>query len=202
MKTLLLIKSSLFDGAGQSSQLAHTFAQRWREANPAGTVVTRDLASNPLPHLSAQEVSGWQAEADQRSPAQQAAIAVSDELINELKQADAVVLALPMYNFTVPSTFKAWMDRVARAGITFRYTENGPEGLLAPKPLFVFCARGGQYSGTENDTQTRLIEMFFGMLGFHDIHFTYAEGLAFGEEAAAAALEQAHTRINHLPLAA
>lgn len=202
MQTLLVIKSSLFDGAGQSSQLADGFVARWSDANPGGTVVMRDLATNPLPHLGAEEVSGWQLEADLRSPAQQAAIAVSDELIAELKQADAVVLALPMYNFTVPSTFKAWMDRVARAGVTFRYTENGPQGLLAPKPLYVFCARGGQYSGTANDTQTRLIEMFFGMLGLTDIHFTYAEGLAFGEAAATAALEQARSRIAALPLAA
>ncbi|MGY6552999.1 MAG: FMN-dependent NADH-azoreductase [Wenzhouxiangella sp.] len=202
MKTLLVIKSSLFEGAGQSSQLADAFAQRWSDSHAGGRVVTRDLAGEPLPHLGADEVSGWQLADDQRSPAQQAAIAVSDELIAELREADAVVLALPMYNFTVPSTFKAWMDRVARAGVTFRYTENGPQGLLDPKPLFVFCARGGQYSGTANDTQTRLIEMFFGMLGFKDIHFTYAEGLAYGEEAAAAALEQAHARIAALPLAA
>ncbi len=202
MKNLLVIKSSLFDGAGQSSQLADAFVQRWSESHPEGSAVTRDLAANPLPHLSAEEVSGWQADADQLSETQTKALAVSDELIAELRQADAVVLALPMYNFTVPSTFKAWMDRVARAGVTFRYTENGPEGLLDPKPLFVFCARGGQYSGTANDTQTRLIEMFFGMLGFKDIHFTYAEGLAFGEEAASAALEQARSRIAALPLAA
>ena len=202
MKTLLVIKSSLFNGAGQSSQLADAFVQRWSESHPEGSVVTRDLATDPLPHLSAEEVSGWQAEADQLSEAQKKALALSDELIAELRQADALVLALPMYNFTVPSTFKAWMDRVARAGITFRYTENGPQGLLEPKPLYVFCARGGQYSGTENDTQTRLIEMFFGMLGIKDIHFTYAEGLAYGEEAASAALEQARSRIAALPLAA
>lgn len=202
MKTLLVLKSSLFDGAGQSSQLADAFVARWSEAHPGGAVVVRDLAANPLPHLSAEEVSGWQLEAAQRNPAQQAAVAVSDQLIDELKQADAVVLALPMYNFTVPSTFKAWMDRVARAGVTFRYTENGPQGLIDAKPLYVFCARGGQYSGTANDTQTRLIEMFFGMLGIKDIHFTYAEGLAYGPDAAAAALEQARGRIAALPLAA
>lgn len=202
MKTLLVIKSSLFDGAGQSSQLADAFVQRWSETHPGASVVTRELSGQPLPHLSAEEVSAWQLADDQRSPAQQQAVAVSDALIAELKQADVVVLALPMYNFTVPSTFKAWMDRVARAGITFRYTENGPQGLLEPRPLFVFCARGGQYRGTANDTQTRLIEMFFGMLGFKDIHFTYAEGLAYGEQAAAAALEQARARIAALPLAA
>lgn len=202
MKTLLVIKSSLFNGSGQSTQLADAFSRRWCETHPDGTVLSRDLAADPLPHLDAEAFAGFLADAAERSPAQQAAVAVSDSLIAELRQADAVVLALPMYNFTVPSTFKAWMDRVARAGVTFRYTENGPEGLLDPKPLYVFCARGGQYSGTANDTQTRLIEMFFGMLGFKEIHFTYAEGLAYGEEAAAAALEQAHGRIKTLPVAA
>lgn len=202
MTTLLVIKSSLFNGSGQSSQLADAFTARWRASNPHGQVLCRDLAADPVPHLSAESLAGFQRPAAERTPAQHAATAVSDSLIAELKQADAVVLALPMYNFTVPSTFKAWMDHVARAGVTFRYTENGPEGLVGPKPLFVFCARGGQYSGTENDTQTRLIELFFGMLGIQEIHFTYAEGLALGDEAASSALEQARGEIASLPLAA
>ncbi len=202
MKTLLMIQSSLFIDAGQSSQLAHAFCQRWSEAHPDGTVLHRDLASEPLPHLDAEAFAGFGLDVAERSPAQQAAVTRSDQLIAELRQADAVVVALPMYNFTVPSTFKAWMDHVAWAGVTFRYTETGPEGLLDPKPLYVCCARGGKYSGTDNDTQTRLIEMFFGMLGFQELHFTYAEGLALGEQAAAAALDQAHGRIARLPLAA
>ncbi|MFP4207941.1 MAG: FMN-dependent NADH-azoreductase [Wenzhouxiangella sp.] len=200
MQTLLVIKASLFGSDGQSSQLADAFTARWREQYPEGQVLCRDLAADPLPHLTAEAFAGFQAEATERSPAQQASVAVSDALIAELRQADAVVLALPMYNFTVPSTFKAWMDHVARAGVTFRYTESGPEGLLDTGPLYVFCARGGQYSGTANDTQTRLIEMFFGMLGFAEIHFTYAEGLALGQEAADAARQQAAERLAQLPL--
>ena len=202
MKTLLMIKCSLFGDNGQSNQLAAAFVRRWSEAHPAGRIVTRDLAADPLPHLDGDSFAGFLAEPGQRSPAQQAAVALSDQLIDELKQADAVVLALPMYNFTIPSTFKAWMDRVARAGVTFRYTETGPEGLLESRPVYVFCARGGQYLGTANDTQTRLIEMFFGLIGLSAIHFTYAEGLAYGEAAAAAALEQAQARVAALPLAA
>ncbi|MEE4638001.1 MAG: NAD(P)H-dependent oxidoreductase [Wenzhouxiangella sp.] len=200
MKTLLVIKASLFGAAGQSSQLADAFTARWRQAHPDGQVLCRDLAADPLPHLNAEAFAGFQAQAAERTPAQHASVAMSDALIAELKQADAVVLALPMYNFTVPSTFKSWMDHVARAGVTFRYTESGPKGLLETGPLYVLCARGGRYSGTENDTQTRLIEMFFGMLGFTDIHFVYAEGLALGEASAAEAVEKAGERIAHLPL--
>jgi FMN-dependent NADH-azoreductase len=200
MPTLLVIKASLFGGNGQSTQLADAFTARWRQQYPDGQVLCRDLAADPLPHLNAEAFAGFQADAASRTAEQQASVAMSDALIAELKQADAVVLALPMYNFSVPSTFKAWMDHVARAGVTFRYTESGPQGLLETGPLYVFCARGGQYSGTERDTQTPLIRIFFGMLGFSDVHFTYAEGLAFGEEAAAQSLNNANEALARLPL--
>lgn len=200
MPTLLVIKASLFGGNGQSTQLADAFTARWRAQYPDGQVLCRDLAADPLPHLNGNAFAGFVADAASRSPEQQASVAMSDALIAELKQADAVVLALPMYNFTVPSTFKAWMDHVARAGVTFRYTETGPQGLLETGPLYVFCARGGQYSGTERDTQTPLIKIFFGMLGFTDFHFTYAEGLALGEDAAAESLKNANEAIARLPL--
>ena len=198
MKTLLVIKSSLFNGKGQSSRLADAFVERWRERNPDGRVLCRDLALEPVPHLSAETFDGFRAEAAERSPEQHAAVAVSDSLIAELKSADEVVLGLPLYNFTVPSTLKAWMDHVARAGVTFRYTDNGPEGLLADRPLYVFAARGGQYEGTEMDTQTPLIRHFFGLLGITDVRFTYAEGLALGPEQAERARAQAVEAIEDL----
>ncbi|WP_376695613.1 FMN-dependent NADH-azoreductase [Wenzhouxiangella sp. EGI_FJ10305] len=190
MKTLLVIKSSLFNGQGQSSRLADAFAERWRENNPDGRIICRDLALEPIAHLSAEAFKGFQADTAERTPEQHAATAVSDSLIAELRAADEVALGLPMYNFSVPSTLKAWMDHVARAGVTFRYTENGPEGLIDDKPLYVFAARGGQYQGTEMDTQTPLVRMFFNMLGIRDIRFTYAEGLAMGPEQA----EQSRTK--------
>jgi len=198
MKTLLVIKSSLFNGQGQSSRLADAFVERWREGHPDGRVLCRDLALEPVAHLSAEAFTGFQLEPGERSPAQHAATAVSDSLIAELKGADAVVLGLPMYNFSVPSTLKAWMDHVARAGVTFRYTENGPQGLVGDRPLYVFAARGGRYAGTEMDTQTPLIRMFFGMLGITDIHFTYAEGLALGDEQAEQARSHAVEAIERL----
>jgi FMN-dependent NADH-azoreductase len=195
MKTLLVIKSSLFNGSGQSSNLVDEFAAQWRLNNPDGRVLCRDLAADPVPHLTAEAFSGFQADVAARTGAQHAAAVVSDALIAELKDADEIALGLPMYNFTIPSTFKAWMDHVARAGVTFEYTANGPRGLVDDKPLFVFAARGGLYQGTPADTQTSLVKLFFGMLGIEDIRFTYAEGLALGEDSADKARADAHERI-------
>ena len=191
MRTLLVIKSSLFNGSGQSSRLADEFAKLWKANNPGGRVICRDLAADPVPHLTAESFQGFGLTAAERSPAQHAATAVSDSLIAELRAADEVVIGLPMYNFTVPSTFKAWMDYVARAGVTFRYTESGSQGLLEGKPVHVLCARGGEYAGTEADTQSKLIEMFLGMIGLEDVRFVYAEGLALGEQAQARAFDKA-----------
>jgi len=190
MSTLLVIKSSLFNGSGQSSKLADDFVELWKANHPDGRVICRDLAADPVPHLTADAFSGFQADAADRSPEQQAAAVVSDTLVAELKQADEVVIGLPMYNFTIPSTFKSWMDYVARAGVTFRYTENGPQGLIDDRPLHVLSARGGEYAGTPADTQTPLVQSFFGMLGIEDVRFVYAEGLAMGEQALDSARSQ------------
>ena len=198
MKTLLVVKSSLFNGSGQSSKLVQRFADQWRRQNPGGRVICRDLAADPLPHLSAEAFKGFGRAAEERSPAQHAATLISDSLIAELKQADAVAIGLPMYNFTVPSTFKAWMDHVARVGISFEYTENGPRGLLDNKPVYVFAARGGYYQGSAADTQTGLVRTFLGFIGLNDVEFVYAEGLALGEQAAAQALTEAGEQIERL----
>lgn len=193
-----MIKSSLFNGSGQSSKLVDRFADQWRKQHPGGRVLCRDLAADPVPHLSAEAFQGFGLRADKRNAAQQAAAAISDSLIAELRQADAVAIGLPMYNFTVPSTFKAWMDHVARAGVTFQYTDTGPRGLLDPKPVYVFAARGGQYQGTEADTQTGLVRNFLGFMGLKDVEFVYVEGLGLGEEAAGRALAAAGEQIDRL----
>lgn len=191
MKTLRIIQSSLFSEAGQSSQLVADYAQQWLSQHSDGQVLTRDLSLDPVPHLTAEAFQGFLAEPAERNATQQAAVALSDALIAELQHADEIVLALPMYNFTVPSAFKAWMDHVARAGVTFKYTESGAVGLLESKPLLVVATRGGQYQASGADTQTPLIKQFFAMLGLTDIEFIYAEGLAFGEAAASEALTRA-----------
>ena len=116
-------------------------------------------------------------------------------LIDELKTADHIVLGLPMYNFGIPSQLKSWIDHVARAGITFRYTENGPQGLLDDKPVTVLAARGGLYAGTENDTVTPYIKLFFGFIGMTDVNFVYAEGLNMGDETKEKAMSEAQATL-------
>lgn len=198
MTTLLQINASLFGNDGASSKLTDRFVQNWRAANPEGHVVTRDLAADPLPHLDAERFGAFLADSASRTPEQQAVVAHSDALIEELRAADAIVLGLPMYNFGVPSQLKAWFDHIARAGETFRYTANGPEGLLADRPLTILAARGGQYQGTPADTQTGFVRTFFNFLGIRDIRFVYAEGLAMGDDSKRDALNEAAAAIEKL----
>jgi len=198
MKTLLQIRSSIFSNDGQSSRLAERFVARWRASNPGGKVIVRDLAKEPVPHLDAARFGAFLAKPKERTPAQQAVVDYSDALIGELKRADVVVLGLPMYNFGVPSTLKAYFDHVARVGETFKYTEMGPVGLLTGKKVYVFAARGGIYAGTPNDTQTPFIRTFLSFLGMSDIEFVYAEGLAISEASKQQSLARAQAVIDAL----
>lgn len=198
MKTILQINTSLFSEQGHSSRLAQRFVQAWRLRNPHDRLTVRDLADEPVPHLTAERLQAFLAAPEQRTAEQQAVVAFSDALIDELRQADIIVLGLPMYNFGVPSTLKAYFDHVARAGVTFRYTENGPVGLLGDKTVYVLATRGGAYQGTAKDTQTGYVQDFFDFLGIRDIHFVYAEGLNLGEEQQHAALAGAEAQIGRL----
>ena len=198
MKTLLQIRSSIFSNDGQSSRLAERFVARWRASNPGGKVIVRDLAKEPVPHLDAARFGAFLAKPEERTPAQQAVVDYSDALIGELKRADVVVLGLPMYNFGVPSTLKAYFDHVARVGETFKYTETGPVGLLTGKKVYVFAARGGMYAGTPNDTQTPFIRAFLSFIGMDDIEFVYAEGLAISEASKEQGLDRARAHIDAL----
>src|SRR6185369_13697327 len=170
--TTLLLKSSIFGDAGQSSQLAAEFAGRL-----GGRLVVRDLARDAVPHLTAERFQAFLAKPDDRTAEQRAAVEYSDGLIGELKEADNIVIGLPMYNFALPSTLKAYFDHIARAGVTFKYTEKGPVGLLTGKKAYVVVARGGLYAGTPLDTQTAYVRDFLRFLGIADVEFVYAEGL-------------------------
>jgi len=123
---------------------------------------------------------------------------LDDALIAEVQAHDAIVLGVPMYNFGVPVQLKNWIDAIARAGVTFRYTAEGPEGLLKGKTVYVALARGGRYRGTPNDSQVPYLKTVLGFLGLTDVRFVYAEGLAMGAEAEKAALEGARARIAEL----
>ncbi|RJF96084.1 FMN-dependent NADH-azoreductase [Noviherbaspirillum saxi] len=198
MTTLLQINSSLFAGHGQSSQLSDKFVAAWKEANPQVEVKTRDLSADPVPHLTAERFGAFLAKAEDRTAEQQAVVGFSDGLIDELRSADVIVLGMPMYNFGIPSTLKAYFDHVARAGVTFRYTETGPVGLLTNKKVYVLAARGGMYAGTTRDSQTTYVRDFLAFIGLTDVEFVYAEGLAMGDAGKQQALSNAATEIRQL----
>ena len=190
-KTLLQIQASIFSDAGESSRLASRFVSRWKAGEPGAEVIVRDLGREPIPHLTAERFQSFLAKPGERTPAQRAVADYSDGLIAELERADVIVLGLPMYNFGVPSTLKAYFDHIARAGRTFKYTEKGPVGLLAGKKAFVFATRGGLYAGTPLDTQTSYVRDLLRFLGISDVEFVYAEGLALGDAPKSAALAKA-----------
>ncbi|MBX3608734.1 MAG: NAD(P)H-dependent oxidoreductase [Hydrogenophaga sp.] len=198
MQSLLVIRSSLLLGSGQSNQLIDRYVANWRTANPNGQVVERDLARQPIAHLDMARVAAFSTPADQRSAEQQALVAESDALIAELKAADDIVIGLPLYNFGVPSTLKAWIDQVARAGVSFRYTAQGPEGLIKGKRVYVITTRGGHYRDQPHDTQTPYVRNVLGFLGMTDLQFVHAEGLALGDDARRDSLQAAEAQIDAL----
>lgn len=193
-RNILQINTSLNGENSQSSRLAARFV-----ANQDGARVTvRDLAAEPVPHLDGARFGAFIAKPEERTAEQQAVVAYSDALIAELKRADVIVLGLPLYNFGVPSQLKSWIDHVARAGQTFRYTANGPEGLVKGKKAYVFATRGGVYAGTALDTQTSYIRDFLAFIGITDVEFVYAEGLAISDESREGALGKAREQIDRL----
>jgi FMN-dependent NADH-azoreductase len=176
MKQILLVKTSLNGEQSNSNKLANELISTIEAQTPVN-VVTRDVASTPLPHLTQTEMQAWMTAEDERSDEQTELANLSHFLIEEVQQSDTIVVAMPMYNFGVPSTFKSWVDRVARAGITFRYSENGPVGLLKDKKVIIVATRGGMYQGTEKDSQSQFLKDVFSFIGLTDVRFIYAEGL-------------------------
>lgn len=198
MSSLLQINSSVFSQGGQSSQLANHYVETWKKSHSGAKVTVRDLNADPVPHLDGARFGAFLTPADQRSEEQTAVVAYSDALIAELQAADTIVIAAPMYNLSIPSTLKAYFDHIARAGVTFRYTENGPVGLVTGKKAVVFSTRGGVHLNQPTDTETGLIRSLLGFLGITDMSFVYAEGLALGEAQKQAALEQARKTVEQL----
>ena len=193
---ILQINASLFSANGESTRLADELIASLREQHPGAEVVVRDLAKDPVPHLDAARFAAFSAK--ERTLEQQAVLAYSDGLVEELRRADIVVLGLPMYNFGLPSQLKAYFDHIARAGVTFRYTDKGAVGLLTGKKAYVLAARGGLYAGTPADTQTPYVRDFLAFLGIGDIEFIYAEGLAISAESRGRALAAARAGVRRL----
>ncbi|WCD82032.1 FMN-dependent NADH-azoreductase [Pseudomonas sp. TUM22785] len=182
MSNVLVIESSARQQGSVSRDLTQAFIAQWQAAHPADQVKVRDLAVEQVPHLDADLLGGWMKPADQHSATEQAALQRSNLLTEELLSADVLVLAAPMYNFAIPSTLKAWLDHVLRAGVTFKYTETGPQGLLTGKRAYVLTARGGVYAGGPFDHQEPYLRQALGFIGIHDVSFIHAEGMNMGAE--------------------
>lgn len=197
MKNVLVINSSLNGKNGHSNKLTQAYLERI-SAKDNISVTQVDLAAIELPHLSADEMQSWMTPVEERNTEQKELAAISDTFIEQLKSADIVVIGMPMYNFGVPSVFKAWIDRIARAGITFKYTEKGPQGLLEGKDVVVLAARGGMYAGTPKDSQSQYLNDVFAFIGLDNIDFIYAEGLAMGEASFNNAVSEANQKIIEL----
>ncbi|MBD9414328.1 FMN-dependent NADH-azoreductase [Pseudomonas sp. PDM16] len=182
MSRVLVIESSARQEGSVSRQLTADFIGQWQAAHPQDEVNIRDLAKQPVPHLDETLLAGWMKPADQQNDVEKAAAARSNLLTDELLAADVLVLAAPMYNFAIPSTLKAWLDHVLRAGVTFKYTETGPQGLLGGKRAYVLTARGGIYAGSGLDHQEPYLRQALAFIGIHDVQFIHAEGLNMGAE--------------------
>lgn len=193
---ILAINSSVSGDASVSRALVAEAVQHLLEANPDAALTYRDLGDDPIAHLTSATVSGVRAVAE--TPEEFGTKALSDELIEELRAADILVIGAPMYNFSIPTSLRAWFDHVLRPRVTFAYGAEGPEGLLPGKRALVIEPRGGLYSEGPNaviDFQEPYLKQLLGFIGITDVTFVRAERLGYGDEARAAALEIARSQI-------
>jgi len=202
MHHLLFVTSSLFGEASKSRLLGSEFVDAWRRTHHGTHVVERVLSADTMPHLTQEVLVAAATPVEARTPGQQAAAALADTLIAEVEAADVIVIATPMYNFTISSMLKAWVDHIARAGRTFRYTPHGPEGLLHDKTVFVATARGGFYRADSPyaalDFQEPYLRAILGFLGITDVTFVHAEGLNINPETAKHSLAAARRTLAEL----
>jgi FMN-dependent NADH-azoreductase len=200
MTNILILDSAATGEASVSRKLTDAAAHTIRRRDPSARIVRRDIGKAPIPHLTEETVPAIRAGLVESDAAREA-LALSDQLVAELQEADLIVIGAPMYNFGMPSTLKAWFDHVLRARVTFRYTEAGPEGLLKGKKAIVVEARAGLYSegpAAAMDSQEPHLRNLLGFMGIDDVTFVRAEKLAFGPEAAAAAVADAIAQIETL----
>ncbi|WP_085696334.1 FMN-dependent NADH-azoreductase [Pseudomonas sp. B26(2017)] len=200
---LLHIDSSILGDNSASRQLSSQVTQAWQAAEPSAVVTYRDLAADAISHFSSTTLVAAGTTAELRNAGQQHEAELSATTLAEFIAADAIVVAAPMYNFTVPTQLKAWIDRIAVAGQTFRYTEAGPEGLCGGKKVVIVSTAGGihagQASGVAHEDYLKLV---FGFLGITDIEVVRAEGLAYGEEVRNNAMTAAQAKISEQLFAA
>jgi FMN-dependent NADH-azoreductase len=192
---ILQINSSARSNGAFSTQLANVLAEKLLAGNAGSKLVLRDLAINPHPVLDEATLGALMTAAEARSPEQAASVARSDALIAEVQAADNIIIAAPMYNFGITAQLKNWIDAIARAGVTFKYGANGPEGLLTGKQVYVVLTRGGVHRGTAGDTIADYMRTVLGFLGMSKVEFIYAEGLNMGDEMQSKGISQAHSEI-------
>jgi len=193
---ILQINSSARSTGSESTRLADAIVAKLRAATPDAQVTRRDLAADPHPAIDEATLGALFTPADKRTAEQAARVALDDALIAQVQAADVIVIGAPMYNFGVTTQLKSWFDAIARAGVTFTYTANGPEGLLKNKKVYVTLARGGMHKNGASDTQVPYLKTFLAFLGLTDVTFVYSEGLGMGPEAVAKAQAQADADIN------
>ena len=197
--TILHIDSSALGDRSVSRKLTAKVLSELKSAHPHATVVARDLAANPLPHLDGLAIGAFFTPPDQRPPVLAQAIKLSDDAVDELLKADIIVLGAPMYNFGIPSSLKAWIDHIVRAGRTFKVGPAGPQSLLPPgKKVIIVSSRGQVYTEgpyTALDHQESYLKAILGFIGLHDVSFVRAEGMATGEAASQQALKKAETQL-------
>jgi len=183
------------DQGPPSSRLANELSTRLLAERAGARLTVRDLARTPHPVLDEAALGALFTPTGQRTPEQAARVALDDALIAEIQAANVLVLGVPMYNFGISAQLKNWIDAIARARVTFQYTERGPVGLLTGKTVYLVLARGGIYRDTPSDSQVPYLRSVLGFLGMTDLHFIYAEGLAMGPDAEAQALASARAAI-------
>lgn len=194
MKTLLRIDSSARISDSITRQLGNAYQDRWQVKHPEGRVIYRDLTA-PLPQISADWVDANLTDPSARTDAQHAELALSDQLIAELKAADALLVTVPMYNFSVPAALKSWIDLICRARETFAYTEQGPQGLLSDRPVTLVLASGGVPMGSAVDYMSDYLRHIFGFIGLHDVRRVAAECLSLDAQAGRSAAESQLNRL-------
>jgi FMN-dependent NADH-azoreductase len=199
--TLLHINSSILGANSASRQLSAAMVEQLAKATPGLEIVTRDLAAEPLSHLSGEHLAAAQG-AVPESPALQQDLAASQATLEEFLRADTVVIGAPMYNFSIPSQLKAWLDRIVVAGKTFRYSAAGPEGLVGNKRVIIAVSRGGFYGVGTPAAAMEHVESYlrgiFGFIGVTDLEIVVAEGLATGPEQREKAMRNALQAVSEL----
>ena len=194
---LLHIDSSILGDNSASRQLSGEVVNAWQAAHPGLEVSYRDVAAEAIEHFSAATLVAAGTPAELRDAAQKHEAQLSADTLAQFMAADAVVIGAPMYNFTIPTQLKAWIDRIAVAGQTFRYTENGPEGLCGGKKVIVISTSGGLHSGQATGVAHEdYLKVVLGFLGITDVEFVRAHGLAYGDEMRSKAMNDAHAQIN------